>query len=73
MVTGASGGMGAAIASHLAAAGAKVAIGARRESRLQELKTKLESQGLTIRYTVCDVTQVNQVMHVMSYCICDMS
>jgi len=61
VVTGSSSGIGEAVARHLASAGAKVALGARRKERLEELKTKFTEMGLTARYTVCDVTKPDQV------------
>jgi NADP-dependent 3-hydroxy acid dehydrogenase YdfG len=45
LVSGASSGFGEAIALSLAAAGAKVAISARREDRLQALKKTIEDKG----------------------------
>ena len=61
IVTGSSSGIGEAVARHLASAGAKVALGARRKERLEELKSKLTEMGWTARYTVCDVTKPEQV------------
>ena len=61
IVTGSSSGIGEAVAHHLASAGAKVALGARRKERLEELKAKFTEMGLTARYTVCDVTKPEQV------------
>jgi NADP-dependent 3-hydroxy acid dehydrogenase YdfG len=61
LVTGASSGIGAAIAEHLAGAGAKVALAARRMDRLKELQTKIECQGgiaITVMMDVCDEQQV---------------
>ncbi len=45
IVTGASSGIGAAIATHLAHAGAKVAMAARREEKLQEVVRAIEDEG----------------------------
>jgi len=61
LVTGASSGIGAAIAEHLAGAGAKVALAARRADRLNELQNKIEHQGgiaVTVLMDVCDAQQV---------------
>jgi len=61
LVTGASSGIGAAIAEHLAGAGAKVALAARRADRLNELQAKIERQGgiaVTVLMDVCDLQQV---------------
>ena len=45
MVTGASSGIGQATALELAAAGAAVAVSARRENRLVELVSQIEARG----------------------------
>ncbi|GFG29419.1 hypothetical protein Cfor_02620 [Coptotermes formosanus] len=70
LVTGASSGIGAAIAEHLAGAGAKVALAARRMDRLKELQTKIECQGgiaITVMMDVCDEQQVRDgVQHTES-------
>ena len=61
LVTGASSGIGAAIAEHLAVTGAKVALAARRTDRLKELQTKIDCQGgiaITVTMDVCDEQQV---------------
>lgn len=62
LVTGASSGIGAAIAEHLAVAGAKVALAARRTDRLKELQVKIQRQGgvaITVVMDVCDEQQVS--------------
>ena len=64
IVTGASSGIGAMIAKHLAAAGAMVAMGARRTDRLVELKTQIEADGGVAIAVTCDVTDRSQVGHV---------
>jgi NADP-dependent 3-hydroxy acid dehydrogenase YdfG len=56
LVTGASSGIGAATAEALAAAGAAVAIGARRKDRLQELAGRLRAAGATVLELDLDVT-----------------
>lgn len=67
IVTGSSSGIGEAIARNLALAGAKVALGARRRDRLVAITSQLKELGLTARYTVCDVTDPDQVSF---NCIC---
>ena len=58
MVTGASSGLGARFAIILAAAGAKVALCARRTDRMAALEAEIKSQGgIAARYTM-DVTDV---------------
>ncbi|MGT2424791.1 SDR family NAD(P)-dependent oxidoreductase [Amnibacterium kyonggiense] len=56
LVTGASSGIGAATARALAAAGAAVAIGARRADRLQELAEQIEQAGGRVLRLDLDVT-----------------
>src|SRR5689334_23127688 len=56
LVTGASSGIGAATAVALAAAGAKVAIGARRTDRLQQLAEQLGDSALSLELDVTDET-----------------
>lgn len=56
VITGASSGIGAASAKLLASHGAKVVLGARRESRLQALVQAIRDQGGQATYRVTDVT-----------------
>lgn len=56
LVTGASSGIGQATAKALSAAGAAVAIGARRADRLQQLAQQLEGDGGTVLTLDLDVT-----------------
>lgn len=60
MVTGASSGIGRATALALAAAGARVAIGARRTGRLDELAERIRSDGGQVLSQNLDVTQRDQ-------------
>jgi NADP-dependent 3-hydroxy acid dehydrogenase YdfG len=55
-ITGASSGIGEATARVLAAAGAKIFIGARRSDRLERLAQEIEVAGGTVRYRALDVT-----------------
>lgn len=63
VVTGSSGGIGAAIAQTLASAGAQVVLGARRVEELEKVKTKIEAEVGTNRVIVCkaDVTKRDEV------------
>jgi NADP-dependent 3-hydroxy acid dehydrogenase YdfG len=54
LVTGASSGIGAATAFALSAAGASVAVGARRTDRLQELVKQLDGRALSLELDVTD-------------------
>lgn len=57
MITGASSGIGEATAKLLASKGAKVVLGARRESELKELAEAIKKAGGQAAYKVTDVTQ----------------
>lgn len=63
VVTGSSGGIGAAIAQALAAAGAKVVLGARRVEELEKVKNKIEAEIGSDKVMVCkvDVTKRDEV------------
>ncbi|MEM0928359.1 MAG: SDR family oxidoreductase [Pseudomonadota bacterium] len=56
VITGASSGLGEAMARHLAQLGAKVVLGARREDNLKSIAGDIRAQGGEADYTVCDVT-----------------
>src|SRR2546428_7018573 len=59
VVTGASSGIGYATALALAKAGAKIATGARRVERLEQLKKETEKLGGECITIPCDVTKRN--------------
>ena len=61
LVTGASSGIGRHFATLLAAAGAKVALAARRVDRLDELAREIEGAGGQSLPIACDVTQTVDV------------
>ncbi len=61
LVTGASSGIGRHVAAMLAAAGAKVALAARREDRLAGLAREIEGRGGECLPIACDVTQQDSV------------
>ena len=61
LVTGASSGIGAAIARELASRGHAVALVARREERLQSLATELESDyGVSAEGITCDLAEASE-------------
>ena len=57
LITGASSGIGAALARELGRAGARLMIGARRTDRLAVLKQEVEAAGGTIAMRALDVTR----------------
>jgi len=59
VITGASSGIGEATAKRLAAAGAKVAVLARRADRLQKLVNEIEESGGTALAVAADVTDAD--------------
>ncbi|KAL4916158.1 hypothetical protein BDW62DRAFT_109742 [Aspergillus aurantiobrunneus] len=61
VITGASSGIGAAVATALAREGAHVALGARRIDALESLKAKLSGCGDKVVIRKTDVTDKNQV------------
>lgn len=61
IVTGASSGIGRAIAETFGAAGAHVVLAGRTADAMQASKTKIESQGGTAQVAVCDVRKVGDV------------
>jgi len=60
IITGASGGIGRATALALSKAGAKVAIGARRTDRLEELKNEIKQNGGEAISQKLDVTKKSE-------------
>src|SRR5438477_9393429 len=62
LVTGASSGIGQHFAEVLAAAGAKVALAARRADRLAELAREIETRGGQCLPVSCDVTDQQSIV-----------
>ena len=61
VVTGASSGIGAAIARELASRGARVTLVARSRDRLERLAAELEAVGGSIRVEPADLSQLDDV------------
>ncbi|MFI3319140.1 MAG: SDR family oxidoreductase [Rikenellaceae bacterium] len=57
IITGASSGIGEALAREYASRGAKVVVGARQEDKLQQLVAEITAQGGEAIYSVCDVVK----------------
>lgn len=62
VVTGASRGLGRAIAQNLGAAGAEIACVGRNTAKLEETKDLLDSEGVTSETYVCDVRFESEVI-----------
>ena len=60
-VTGASSGLGVVFAEALAAAGANVALAARRKDKLREVEARIQSNGGNAVSVACDVSDPAQV------------
>jgi NADP-dependent 3-hydroxy acid dehydrogenase YdfG len=65
VITGASSGLGEATARHLAQAGARLAIGARRFDRLDAIERALKNYGGNIIAVKTDVTDAQQVQRLV--------
>ena len=61
LITGASSGIGAALAEHLGAFGGKIALVARRQDRLQEVAGRVQAQGAQALVLATDVTEPQAV------------
>lgn len=72
LITGASSGIGAALARQIAADGMNVAITARRADRLEALSTEIErDHGVSVRVVVADLAEPNGAQTVLD-AVCDL-
>lgn len=68
-ITGASSGIGEAIARHLAAHGAKVVLGARREDNLKEIAESIAVDGGEAIYKKLDVTNPKEMSEFANFAV----
>lgn len=69
VITGASSGIGQAVAVRLAASGAAVVLGARRRDRLDQLVAEIEAQGGTASAMVADVTRREDMAALVAHAV----
>ena len=69
IVTGASSGIGRAIAEHLGGAGARVYLTGRTESLMDECKTHIEQQGGKAEVVTADIRDVTQVQDLINQAV----
>lgn len=69
IITGASSGIGEAVAKELASRGAKLVLAARREDRLKRLQKDVQNQGGQAIYKVTDVTSHDQMEELAAYAL----
>ncbi|WP_439490059.1 SDR family oxidoreductase [Algoriphagus sp.] len=68
-ITGASSGIGEAIARHLSGLGAKVVLGARRLAKLETIANDIVNKGGQVVYKKLDVTQPDDVKDFVNFAI----
>lgn len=69
VVTGASSGIGEAMAREYAKMGAKVVMGARREEELRRIASEIEAEGGKVAYAACDVVKEEDCKHLVDTAI----
>jgi NADP-dependent 3-hydroxy acid dehydrogenase YdfG len=69
VITGASSGIGEAIAELLAGRGAKVVLGARRSEHLGAIKKRIEEKGGQAAYAATDVTRRGDLLNLVALAI----
>ena len=65
VVTGASSGIGEAMAREYAKMGAKVVMAARREEELQRIAAEIRQSGGEVTYSACDVVSEDDCKRLM--------
>lgn len=65
VVTGASSGIGEAMAREYAKMGAKIVMAARREEELNRIAQEITAQGGEVEYVACDVTKEQECKHLI--------
>ena len=66
VITGASSGIGEAMAREYAAMGARVVLGARREQELRRVAEEIEHRGGKVVYSVCDVSKEDDCKYLVN-------
>jgi 3-oxoacyl-[acyl-carrier protein] reductase len=61
IITGASDGLGKALAIRLAQEGARLALIARNEEKIKAVTEQIAQTGAEVKYFICDVTSVEQI------------
>ena len=69
VITGASSGIGEAMAREYAKMGAKIVMAARRREELERIAQNIEAQGGKVAYAVCDVTKEEDCKHLVDVAI----
>ena len=69
VITGASSGIGEAMAREYAKMGAKVVMGARREEELQRIAQEIKAAGGDVAYAACDVVNEEECKHLIQTAI----
>jgi NADP-dependent 3-hydroxy acid dehydrogenase YdfG len=67
LITGATGGIGKALAAHLAAEGANLALFARRKTKIQQITADLGIENDRCIYQTCDVVNPDDVKKAVTY------
>ena len=69
LITGATGGMGEALAIQVASQGASLALFARRKQQLQQIAKKTGLEKNRCIFQTCDVTKLQDVQNAISHTI----